>query len=149
MPEAYEALLAEMKTENFANKTEDEKATYTMSVITDYGYHIMKIENVYNKANSSIIDLSKVQAEYDLSDGSDYVKEVVKLLKKNYVCNGSNETLYDHFYDELYNTLVGTDSTSGTYFLNLEYKWLAEYSADSKIEIIKKVDYHELLDSIS
>lgn len=146
-------MLAEMfedgQNDEYEALTNDQKAIYTKAVLTDYGYHIMKIENVYNKANSSIIDLSKINKEYSLEHNSEYVQEVTKLLKKTYVCNGSNETLYDHFYDELYSTLVGTGESAGTYFLSLEYEWLAKYYEDSKIETIKKVDYHELLDSIS
>lgn len=142
-------LLAYMKTAGFEAKTVDEKAIYTETYLTDYGYHIMKIENVYDSEHSSIVDLSEVVADFDLTAGSDYVKEVTKLLKKTYVCNSSNETLYNHYYDEVYNTLVGTSSTSGTYFLALEYEWLSQYYSDEKIEIIKKVEYSELLESIS
>ena len=141
-------MIALMKENAYTSKTSDEKAIYTNSVITDYGYHIMKIENVYNKANASIIDLSSIPEEYaEMSEN--YIKEVKKLLKKTYVCNGSNQTLYDYYYDNLYNTLVGTSSTSGTYFLALEYDWLSEYYDDDKIEIIKRIEYHELLESIS
>lgn len=142
-------LLAYMKTEGFANKTSDEKAIYTEAYLTDYGWHIMKIENVYDKAHSSIVDLSSVVADFDLTAGSDYVEEVTALLKKTYVCNSSNETLYNHYYDEVYNNLVGTSSSSGTYFLALEYDWLSQYYSDEKVEIIKKVEYNELLESIS
>jgi GTP-binding protein len=93
--------------------------------------------------------LEEITADFDLTAGSDYVKQVTKLLKKTYVCNGSNETLYNHYYDAVYNTLVGTTSSAGTYFLALEYQWLSQYYADEKIEIISKVEYHELLESIS
>ena len=137
------AMLAEYKT-----KTAEQKTMFTKTVMTDYGYHIMKIENVYDENNASIIDISEIAEDYDL-ESETYVAEVVKLLKKTYVCASSNETLYDHYYDELYNTLVGTSASSGTYFLNLEYQWLAEYYADNKVETIKKIDYHELLESIS
>lgn len=144
------ALNTYMQTDAFKNKTIDEKAVYTEAYLTDYGWHIMKIENVYDKDHSSIVDLAEeITADFDLTAGSDYVKQVTKLLKKTYVCNGSNETLYNHYYDAVYNTLVGTTSSAGTYFLALEYQWLSQYYADEKIEIISKVEYHELLESIS
>ncbi len=142
-------LNAYMQSDAFKGKSADEKAIYTEAYLTDYGWHIMKIENVYDKDHSSIVDLSKIVADFDLTAGSDYVEEVTALLKKTYVCNGSNETLYNHYYDEAYNTLVGTSSSSGTYFLALEYSWLSQYYSDEKVEIIKKVDYNELLESIS
>ena len=133
---------------NYNEKTAEQRVSYTETVMTDYGYHIMKIENVYDKAHSSIVNLESISKEYDL-ENNEYVEEVYKLLKKTYVCSSSNETLYDHYYDELYNTLVGTSSSSGTYFLNLEYQWLAEYYSENKIEVIKTIEYHELIDSIS
>lgn len=132
----------------YNEKTAEQRISYTETVMTDYGYHIMNIENVYDKAHSSIIDLENISKEYDL-ENNEYVEEVYKLLKKTYVCSSSNETLYDHYYDELYNTLVGTSSSSGTYFLNLEYQWLAEYYSENKIEVISLVEYHELIEAIS
>ena len=133
---------------NYKTKTAEQRISYTETVMTDYGYHIMKIENVYDEDHASIINLDSISEDYDLED-AEYVENVVKLMKKTYVCASSNETIYDHYYDELYNTLVGTSSSSGTYFLNLEYQWLAEYYSDNKIEVIEQVDYHELIDSIS
>lgn len=133
---------------NYKTKTAEQRISYTETVMTDYGYHIMKIENVYDEDHASIINLESISEDYDLED-AEYVEKVVKLMRKTYVCASSNETIYDHYYDELYNTLVGTSSSSGTYFLNLEYQWLAEYYSDNKIEVIEQVDYHELIDSIS
>lgn len=132
---------------NYNTLSEDQKVTYTKNVITDYGYHIMKIENVYNKA--SMVDLDSITDDYSLDNDSDYVKNVIKLLKKTYICASSNETLYDYFYDQTYNTLVGSSSSAGTYFLALEYKWINEFYKDSKIEIIKKLTYDELIASLS
>ena len=141
------AMIEEMKKPAFESKTAEEKALYTEAVITDYGYHIMKIENVYDTA--SMIDLESITDEYSLNVNSDYVKNVSKLLKQTYVCASSNQTLYDYFYDEAYNTLVGTSSSAGTYFLALEYEWLSKYYEDNKIEIIEKVPYEDLFASLS
>lgn len=125
----------------------EEQLLYTKAVITDYGYHVMKIENVFDVA--SIINLESIQDDYSLNNDSNYVKKVAKLLRQTYVCNGSNQTLYDYFYDEAYNTLVGTSQSAGTYFLALEYEWLSEYYAENKIEIIQKLTYDELFASLS
>lgn len=133
--------------ETYNTLSDDQKITYTENVITDYGYHIMKIENVYNK--SSIVDLDSITDDYSLDNNSEYVKNVIKLLKRTYICASSNETLYDYFYDQTYNTLVGSSSSAGTYFLALEYKWLNEYYKDSKIEVVKKMTYDELISSLS
>ncbi len=140
-------MIAGMNDSAYTSLSADQKAVYTKQVITDYGYHIMKIENVYN--NSSIIDIESITDDYDLDNDSEYVKNIVKLLKKTYICTSSNETLYDYFYDQVYNTLVGTSSSSGTYFLALEYKWLNKFYTDNKIEIIKKMTYDELFASLS
>lgn len=147
-------LLNYMNSDDFSlGRTEDEqadyKATYTNGYVTNYGYHLIKIENVYTGENSSIVDLSSITDKFSLEENSNYVKSVAKLLKKTYVCSSSNETLYDHFYDEVYNSLVGTSSSSGTYFLKLEYEWLSNYNKAGNIEILKTLSYDELLDSIS
>ena len=141
------AMIEEMNKPAFESKTAEEKALYTQAVITDYGYHIMKIENVYDAA--SIIDLESITDEFSLNVNSAYIQKVTKLLKQNYVCAGSNQSLYDYFYDEAYNTLVGTSSSAGTYFLALEYEWLSKYYDDNKIEIIEKVPYADLFASLS
>ncbi len=141
------AMIDEMKDASFTSKTAEEKALYTKAVITDYGYHIMKIENVYDAA--SMIDLESITDEYSLNVNSEYVKKVSKLLKQTYVCASSNQTLYDYFYDEAYNTLVGTSSSAGTYFLALEYEWLSQYYEDDMIETFEKIPYAELFESLS
>ena len=56
---------------------------------------------------------------------------------------------YEYFFDKLYTGLVGTSEASGTYFLKLEYEWLAEYEAAGKIEYINKMTYNELMDAIA
>lgn len=144
-------ILADMKSTDLDNASlsEVDKIIYTGTYLTDYGYHIIKIENVYDEENSSIIDLDSITDSINLTDNSVYVQKVAALLKKTYVCSSSNETLYDHFYDEVYNALVGTSSSSGTYFLGLEYEWLNKYYKDSKIEITTKLTYDELLASLS
>ncbi len=124
-----------------------EVSNFTKTVVSDYGYHIMKVENVYK--TSSIINLDGISANYDLSENSDYVKAVASLLKKNYVSTTSNQTLFEYFYDALYKTLVGDSETSGTYFLAKEYEWLHKLNEDGKVEIIDRIDYDTLLESLT
>ena len=66
-----------------------------------------------------------------------------------YVCNASNQTIYDYFYDEIYTELAGSSSSGGTYFVNLQYKWLSEYYKAGKIQYIEKMGYDELMESIA
>ena len=142
-------ILDYMKSTDFETDiSEADRPIYTRTVITDYGYHIIKIENVYDSEHASIVDISDIP-NYSLDADSDYVKEVAKRLNKTYVCNGSNQTLYQYYYDEIYNSFIGTDSAAGTYFLSLEYEWLSQFYEEDKIELIEKVDYHELIESIS
>lgn len=135
--------------ESYKAKTADEKVTYTESVITDYGYHIMKIENVYDDDNISIIDLDSITDDFSLENNSAYVNAVTKLLKTTFICGSSNETLYNYYKDELYNTCVGSSKSAGSYFLDLEYQWLNKYYNDKKVETIKKIGYDELVSTIS
>ena len=127
--------------------SDDEKAIYTKTVISEFGYHIIKVENIYN--TPSIIDMASVTADYDLANNSEYVAQIIKLLKQKTICSASNETLYNYFYDKVYSNLVGTSNSSGTYFLSLEYNWLHQYYADKKIETFERIGYDELLKSIT
>lgn len=139
--------LAESNPDKDATYSTHEIRNFTKTVVSDYGYHIMKVENVYK--TSSIIDLDGVSAQYDLSENSDYIKEVASLLRKNYVSTTSNQTLFDYFYDSLYSTLVGTSETAGTYFLAKEYEWLHKLNEDGKVEIVNRISYDDLLASLS
>ena len=122
--------------------------TKATNVITsNYGYHLIKIENVY-ESGKSLVDMSKLTKEINIED-AEFVSEMADLLKQTYVCEGSNQTVYDYFYDELYTSLVGNSSSSGTYFMKLQYEWLAEYHEANKIDIFNKISYDELMDSIN
>lgn len=131
----------------------------TNTIVSDYGYHIIKVDNIY-EVNSSIGGVdelinSLVDAGYPISfdssteQGKHFVDEIVKFMKKTYVCASSNETLFDYFYDEIYTGYVGSGNSSGTYFVGLEYKWLNEYYKIGKIEFVNKMTYSELVDAIN
>ena len=102
-----------------------------------------------NDNTHSIVDIENLHNDYDLSANSAYVQELATLLRKTYVCGGSNQTVYDYFYDSLYTTLVGSSSASGTYFLSLEYQWLHNLNEQNKVEIIEKMDYDALINSLA
>ncbi|MBQ8425809.1 MAG: hypothetical protein IJX17_07350 [Clostridia bacterium] len=130
----------------------------TNTIVSDYGYHIIKVENVY-KEDSSIGDLDVlidglVADGYDINfdtkteKGQHFVSEIVKFMKKNYVCLGSNQTIYDYFFDQVYDQLVGTAESSGSYFVGIEYEWLSKYYKEGKIEYINKIPYSDLLNSV-
>lgn len=131
----------------------------TNVVLSDYGYHIIKVDNIY-EANSSIGDVDKLIAElvadgYEISfdssteNGKHFVDEIIKFMKKTYLCASSNETLFDYFFDEIYEDLVGTSSSSGSYFVGIEYQWLSDYYKTEKIKFENKMSYSELVDAIS
>ena len=116
-------------------------------IISDYGYHIIKIENVF-EAGSSLVDMSSLTNDIDLENTA-FVEELINLLKKTYVCTSSNQTVYDYFYDELYNGFVGTSEESGTYYTKIQYEWYHDYMTANKIEIVNKLTYEELMDAIN
>lgn len=132
----------------------------TTKIISTYGYHIIKVEDVY-VGGSSLVNIEEIKTNLGVEkldvNQTTHLNAVIKAIKETYICTGSNETLYDHYFDELYTTLVGSswlgdtsnDASSGTFFLKLEYEWLYElYDAD-KIEYIEKIGYKELLNSVS
>ena len=89
------------------------------------------------------------EEEIDLTEGSDFIKNIIALLKKTYVSNSSNETLYNYFYEKLYTNYAGTTASNGTYFLSIEYNWLSQLYRDGKIKFTNKLTYDELMDSLT
>ena len=131
--------------DNKAGKTSVIGATNV--VTSNYGYHIIKIENVY-EAGESLVDMTNFNHQMNVND-EEFVAEMVERLKSTYVCTSSNQTLYDYYYDTLYTELAGSSEASGTYFVALQYKWLAQYLNTDKVEYISKIGYQELMDSMS
>lgn len=119
----------------------------TNVIISNYGYHIIKVENVY-ESGASLVDMSKLTKSINLED-AEFVEEMATLLRQTYVSTSSNQTVYDYFYDEVYQELVGTSSSSGTYFLKLQYEWLNDYETAGKVGIVDKLSYTELMESIN
>lgn len=125
--------------------------TLTMAVTSDYGTHIMKIENVYTGKSvaSEIEDIIKDNGgKIDYSNKA-FVERVIKLLKSNYVSTASNETLYSFFYEKLYTNFAGSGSSTGTYFLAKEYEWLSNLYNTDQIKYINKLTYEDLVEALS
>ena len=126
----------------------------TTTIISDYGYHIIKVENVYTQGTSIsnleevIADLIEDENEISYED-KETVAALAKFLKENYVAAASNQTLYDYFYDLIYTEYVGSGNSRGTYFLDLEYKWLSEMYGDGDIQFIERIGYKELMENIT
>ncbi len=131
----------------------------TNKIISTYGYHIIKVEDVF-EGGSSLVDIESIKTalgatKIDLNEET-HLNAVVKAIKETYICSGSNETLYNYYFDQIYTGLVGSswlgdtsqNATSGTYFLKLEYEWLYELYQADEVEYIDKVGYKELLESI-
>ena len=124
-------------------------------VVSDYGWHIIKVENVY-KQGSSIGDIDeliesllgddhKVNFDTKTTEGKQFVDEIIKFMKSTYVCKGSNQTIYDYYFDIIYTKYIGTSEASGTYFVSIEYKWLAE---ENVIQYVNKLSLEELLETV-
>ena len=133
-----------------------------MNFLADYGILINKVENVYKSENSISANLEAILAKYDSvikANGgkinyadekfAPLVNDVKALLKANYVSIASNETLYDYFREKLYTNFAGNGSSTGTYFLAQEYKWLSDLYNTDKIKYIDKLTYEDLVDALS
>lgn len=130
----------------------------THKIISTYGYHIIKVENVY-ECGSSVIDIAKIEeklgAKLNLNVKS-HVDAVIDAMKKTYVCEASNQTIYDYYFDELYTGFVGSSwlgdtsdkASSGTYFLKLEYEWLYDLYQADEVKYVNKMTYEELLSTV-
>lgn len=118
----------------------------TSSVISQYGIHILKVNDIF-ECGSSIVNFD--ESKIDLTENSQFVKDTIALLKKTYVSNASNETLYNFFYEKLYTNNVGTSESGGTYFLAKEYEWLSSLYKDEKIQFTNKMSYDALMESLT
>ncbi len=134
-------------------KTNDRTTiTENNAIISDYGIHIIKIENVYTETNSiasGIEDIIKNNGGKVDYTNKNFVDSVIELLKSNYVSTASNETLYEYFREKLYINFAGSGSSTGTYFLAQEYKWLSELYNTDKIKYINKLTYEDLIETLS
>ena len=119
----------------------------TNIVTSNYGYHIIKIENVF-ESGASLVDMSGFDKEDISLDNAEFVSEMISRLKGTYVCTSSNQTLYDYYYESIYNEFIGTSESNGTYFSKLQYEWLKEYIDADLIKYYELMDYEELMDSI-
>lgn len=125
----------------------------TNTIVSDYGYHIIKVDNIY-EMGTSISNLEEILADLIdkgntiSSEDETTVETLTNFLKTTYVCLSSNETLYDYFYEMIYTDYIGDSSSSGTYFLDLEYRWLNELYGSGNIEFIYRLSYTELMDAI-
>ena len=137
------AILAEVQNNGGDNSVISKTSN---KIISQFGYHIIKVEDIF-ESGKTLVNMNGL-GNVDL-DNAEFVSKVVNLLKQTYVCNASNQTIYDYFYDEIYTELAGSSSSGGTYFVNLQYKWLSEYYKAGKIQYIEKMGYDELMESIA
>lgn len=134
----------------------------TTTIISTYGYHVIKIGDIF-ESGSSMIDLDALVQNLTnkeiSANNAEFVEALIQQLSKTYVCGGSNQTLFNYFFDKIYTGLVGSSwvnpksesastSVSGTYFLSLEYKWLSEYENEGKLNFVNKIGYDELMESV-
>ena len=147
----------EVDIEAILNGNQDAQSMLNV-IVSDYGYHIIKVENVY-KTGSSIGDVDKLIADLaeqgynvnfdtNTTEGAKFVEEIVKFMKATYLCKGTNQTVYNYYYDQIYTKLAGSSSASGTYFISIEYGWLSDYTKEGKIEYVNKMTLSELMESV-
>ena len=95
------------------------------SVVSDYGTHMMMLTGVYEAGA---------------------VAESVTELKKNYVSNLTEQTLYEYVYDMVKDELIGDN---GTYFSKYKNALLKHYEEEGLIEWISKMSKNQLTAAIS
>lgn len=135
----------------------------TTTIVSTYGYHIIKIADVF-ESGKSMIDLDALVAGLSnkkiSANNAEFVQALLKKLSTTYVAGASNQTLFNYFFDKVYTGLVGSSwvnpdsdsassSVSGSYFLALEYQWISEYDAAGQLKFVNKLSYDELMESIN
>ncbi len=124
--------------DSFLNSNGTSEPAFINTIISRYGYHMIKVEDIFVPGESMIT----------ISDFTN-TSEIIKALKKTYVCGGSNQTLYNYFYDMLYNGNVGSSNSSRNYYSKLQDKWVEEYKNSNKITYTNKMNYDDLIAEIS
>lgn len=99
-----------------------------VSVVTDYGVHIMMLTGVYEAGA-----LVEVEGKTD--------QEIVNALKSSYVSNMSNQTLYEYIYDMLVDELVGSN---GTFYSDYRNQLLIDYEEAGLLVKHNILTYDEL-----
>jgi len=102
------------------------------AVTSDYGVHLMMLTGVY-EAGEVVSTANKTDAE------------IVSELKKNYVSNLTEQTLYEYIYDMIKEELVGDE---GTYFTDYRNELVNSYKDSDLIEYVNKMSYEELNNAI-
>jgi len=94
------------------------------SVVSDYGTHMMMLTGVYEAGA---------------------VAETVEDLKKSYVSNLTEQTLYEYVYDIVKKDLIGDN---GSYFADYKKELMEHYTDNDLIEWVDKLTYKELNSAI-
>ncbi len=105
-------------------------------VMTKDGIHIIKLDNIFEQG-TSLIDISGIDTTNTAA--------VAKMMKETFICNGSDQTVYDYYRDMIYNNLAGDEATNGTFFEDLKNTWLQEFMSENKITYVSKLTYEEIM----
>ena len=123
-----------------------QKNDNTNVTITKDGVHIIKLDNVFNQG-TSLIDISDIK-ESDYASKTEYYSAIADLMEQTYICNGSDQTVYDYYRDLIYSNLAGDDQTVGAYFEEMKNTWLKEYLNENKVSFGTKLSYEEIMSEL-
>lgn len=127
--------------------------------ISDYGIHMIIVNDVYKVSESAPITGNEILAEeiygpadapFDADKVADNVQKAVDKMKSIYVSSSSSQTLYQYMYELVRDELVGDSGTIYTKERNRLYKEYTEASSGSaKADLSGKMTYDELMEAIS
>ena len=111
--------------------------------ITDYGVHIITVNNVYKVDKSTAITSTAVDTSKPIDDAT--IDKLVAEMKTIYISASSSQTLYQYIYEQIRDELVGDSGTVYTIDRNTIYK---DYFDQGKAKHNHKFTYDELMELI-
>ena len=123
-------------------------------IISDYGIHIVIINDVYRVDNANTVnigapitgDLVSYENLWGTKTGAaltDAIDEAIDILQKTYITTASSQTVYEYFYEIIRDELVGSNGTLYTIVRNKLYN---KYMDEDKAEYYSKLTYDQLLE---
>lgn len=126
--------------------------------ISDYGIHMIVVNDVYKVSESAPITGNTITAESIFGSQNNVLTQAeidanvaaaVAKMKAVYVSSTSSQTLYEYLYEQLRNELVGDNGSTFTKERNRLYnEYVNPAEGEAKADLSGQMSYDELMDAI-
>ena len=140
------------------NKDGETLSTFNYG-ISDYGIHMIVVNDVYKVSESAPITGNNILAEQIFGSASNQFTDVqvnanvsaaIEKMKAIYVSSSSSQTLYEYMYEKLRDELVGSNGSVYTKERNRLYnEYVNPTEGEAKAKLTGTMTYDELMEEIS